>query len=125
MKVLGVCLIAMFAFSFVSCSDDDDPVDNDLFVGTYNGSVGFIDTDDDTNISSEDGRVTVVKIGDKYNFDFNNSIPSITGIEFEKENENTWINIGGSENAYIRIDQDDLRILYNNGSRTWTANAQR
>ena len=126
MKFLGVFMFAIFAFSFVSCSDDDDPANNDFFVGTYRGDVGFDDSEDgDAPIASTDGRVTVVKIGDKYNFDFNSNIPSITGIEFKKDGDNSWINVDGTDVSYIRINADKLIILYNKDSRTWTANADR
>ncbi|WP_395091623.1 hypothetical protein ACF3NR_10685 [Vaginella massiliensis] len=126
MKFLGICLFAIFAFSFVSCSDDDDPADNDFFIGSYTGSIGFNDTaNEDLPIASTDGQVTVVKIGDKYNFDFSNGIPSVTGIEFRKDGDNSWINVDGTDISYIRINAKKLTMFYNKGTRTWTANVER
>jgi len=123
-NLLKFFLVTFFAlFVFTACSDDDDPADNDLFVGTYNGRVTYVDSG--TNIESNDGNVRVVKVGDKYNFIFSNSIPNITGIEFQKEDANYSINIGGNESSYIRINASDLRIFYTKDGKVWTANATR
>ncbi|MDO6760564.1 hypothetical protein Q4566_10170 [Tamlana sp. 2_MG-2023] len=118
-----ISLIAIVTLVFTSCSSDDNPADNDLFAGTYEGQIGY--NDDNTTIASEDGSVFVTKVGDTYNFDFSNSdIPSINGIEFE-EDEETNINIGGSETSYIRIDESSLNIFYNEDGKTWTADCTR
>jgi hypothetical protein len=45
---------------FISCRKDDDPVDDNLFVGTNNGMVGYSNPDEGTEISTDDGRVTLV-----------------------------------------------------------------
>ena len=74
----------------VSCSKDNDPTDDNLFVGTYNGSVSYSEPDTETEISTDDGRVTVVKVGDNYRFDFSNGIPSINGVTMEK-NQNIFV----------------------------------
>jgi len=34
--------ISLVAFSSISCSKNDDPADNDLFVGTYKGKISFL-----------------------------------------------------------------------------------
>ncbi|KAB1068308.1 hypothetical protein F6U93_06295 [Tamlana haliotis] len=118
-----ISLIAIVALVFTSCSDDDNPADNDLFAGTYEGEIGY--NNESTTIASEDGSIFVTKVGDKYNFDFSNSdIPSINGIEFE-EGAETNINIGGSETSYIRIDESNLNIFYNEDGETWTADCTR
>jgi len=120
-KILGLfCLV----FVIASCSKKDDPADNDLFVGTYDGSVGF--KDDDTNISSKNSSVTVVKVGDNYNFKFNESgIPALTGVKFEKS-EHGIINVDFEEGVqFVRIDSSDLKILYSKDDKTWTANCSR
>ena len=122
-KLLKFFLVTFFAlFIFAACSDDDDPVDNDLFVGTYSGSVGYNDAT--TNIDAQ-GNVRVVKVGNKYNFIFSNSIPNITGVEFRREDANYSINVDGSDLSYIRINASDLKILYVVDGKTWRANATR
>lgn len=120
MKIFGIVCLTFLAFS---CSKDDDPADNDLFVGTYNGSVSY--TDGDENISSDDGSVTVAKVGNNYNFAFSNGIPNITGVEFEDDGDNGVINIGWDDTQLIRIDASTLQILYVKDGETWTANCER
>lgn len=125
-RILGIFLLVFFAVtSFSSCSDDDDPANNDFFAGTYRGSVSY--NDPDTDISTNDGSVFVTKIasGTKYNFAFSNSIPDLNGIEFEKQGDNTLVMIGSTATSYIRIDNDELKILYNKDGKTWTANCTR
>lgn len=121
-KVLGIlCLV----FVIASCSKDDDPANNDLFVGTYNGSVGF--SDDESNISADSSSVTVVKVGDDYNFKFNESgIPALTGVEFKEDGDNGMINIDFEEGVQVvRIDESNLMILYSKDGQNWTANCTR
>ncbi|HLR36427.1 MAG TPA: hypothetical protein VK084_00140 [Chitinophagaceae bacterium] len=121
-KVLGIlCLV----FVIASCSKDDDPANNDLFVGTYNGSVGF--NDDESNISADSSSVTVVKVGDDYNFKFNESgIPALTGVEFKEDGDNGIINIDFEEGVQVvRIDESNLTIMYSEDGQTWTANCTR
>lgn len=123
-KLLKFFLVTFFAlFVFAACSDDDDPSDNDLFVGTYRGSISYVDSN--TNISKENGTVRVVKIGDKYNFIFSDGIDNINNVEFRKEDANWSINVGGSDLSYIRINANTLKILYVVDGKTWTANATR
>ncbi|MFD2921619.1 hypothetical protein ACFS6H_18010 [Terrimonas rubra] len=123
-KILSVLAIALLTVSlFTSCKKDDDPADNDLFVGTYRGSVSY-NTDGET-ISKDNGSVTVVKIGSKYNFAFSDGIPDITGVEFAKENDNTYINIGGDATSYIRINASTLKILYVKDGKRWGADCTR
>lgn len=120
-KLLGVSILTLFVAT--SCSSDDDPVDNDLFVGTYEGPISY--NSDSENKSVEDGNITVVKVGNKYNFAFSDGIPNINGIEFEEEDDSYYINIGGSELNYIRINESTLKILYVDGDETWTADCSR
>ncbi|WP_160137078.1 hypothetical protein [Chryseobacterium sp. c4a] len=127
MKILGVLMLFVFtALSFWSCSKDDDPADNDFFAGTYKGSVSYKDGGS-TNISTNDGSVFVTKIasGTKYNFTFSNSIPSLNGIEFNKQGDNTLVMVGSTATSYIRIDNNTLKILYIQDGKTWTANCTR
>mgnify|MGYP007032570040 CR=1 FL=1 len=119
-KIFGIVCLTFLAFS---CSKDDDPADNDLFVGTYNGSVSY--TDGDESISAEDGSVTVAKVGNNYNFAFSNGIPNITGVEFEEDGDNSLINIGWNDTQLIRITASSLEILYIKDGETWTADCER
>ena len=123
LKILSVLLL-MFAVS-ISCSRDDDPVDNDFFAGTYKGKVTYNETGG-TSIAANDGSVFVTKIGNenKYNFAFSNGIPNLNGIEFTKDG-NTMINVGNNATALIRINNKDLDILYVKDGKTWTADCTR
>lgn len=120
-KLLGAVVLTVFVLS--ACSKDDDPADNDLFVGTYKGHVTYIT--DGENINKTDGTVRVVKVGNNYNFVFSDNIPDITGVEFEKKGDNSVINIGSSDTHYISIDNSKLVIAYAKDGKVWTANANR
>lgn len=107
---------------FTSCSKDDDPADNDLFVGTYNGRITY--NSGDVNKSNDNGSVTVVKTGNNYNFRFSDGIPNINGVEFEK-NENSVVSIGGDATKLIRITESSLTIGFTKDGETWTASCSR
>lgn len=127
-RILGFFILAFFAVSILtSCSRDDDPVDNDFFAGTYNGSLSYTNTDDDTSISVDNGSVFVTKIasGTKYNFRFSDGIPDLNGVEFEKQGDHVLVSVGADEFKYIRIDNNTLKILYTVDGKTWKANATR
>lgn len=119
-KILGLFLIVTTVM--VSCSKDDDPADNNLFVGTYKGSVSY--SKDGTNIVSSDGKVTVSKVGETYNFYFGSNIPDITGVKFEKRDDNTYISIGSGLTG-ITIDANSLDMLVVKDGATWTADCSR
>ncbi|WP_185289541.1 hypothetical protein [Chryseobacterium lactis] len=125
-KILGVLMLLITAFSFSSCSRDDDPVNNDFFAGTYKGKISYNDGSS-TNISTDNGSVFVTKIasGTKYNFAFSNSIPDLNGIEFEQKGDHSLVMIGSSGTSYIRIDNNELKILFIKDGKTWTANCTR
>lgn len=120
LKIFGILCLSIFVFT--ACNDDDDPANNDFFIGRYNGSVGY--TNSEESKSNDNGSVQVVKVGDKYNFLFSDGIPDITGIEIEK-NDNTAVMIGSTETHYIRITASNLTIFYLKDGATWTANADR
>ncbi|KQT24205.1 hypothetical protein ASG22_09320 [Chryseobacterium sp. Leaf405] len=125
-RILGVFLLMFFVVTTItSCSDDDDPANNDFFAGTYRGSVKY--TDADNNISADDGSVFVTKIasGTKYNFAFSNGIPDLNGVEFQQQGDNTLVMVGSNATTYIRIDNNDLKILYLKDGKAWTANCTR
>ena len=126
-RILGIFMLVLGVITTISsCSRDDDPANNDFFAGTYRGSVSYRDGGS-TNISTDDGSVFVTKIasGTKYNFAFSNSIPNLNGIEFEKKGDNSLVMIGSTATSYIRIDNNELKILYIKDGKTWTANCTR
>ncbi|MCW3160425.1 hypothetical protein [Chryseobacterium oryctis] len=126
-KILGLFALVLFTVtSFLSCSNDDDPTDNDFFAGTYKGSISYNDGGS-TNISTDAGSVFVTKIasGTKYNFAFSNSIPDLNGIQFEKQGDHTLVMVGSTGTSYIKIDNNVLKILYMKDGKTWTANCTR
>lgn len=116
-KLFGILFMTALA---ISCSKDDDPVDDNLFVGTYEGSVNYTESDSSTDISTDDGKVTVVKVGNSYNFDFSDGIPSLNGIKMEK-NQNVLISSDGT----IKIDEGVLFIAYSSNDEIWGANCSR
>lgn len=120
-KVLGAVIMVTLMFS-VACSKDDDPADNDLFVGTYNGTITF--NNDGETITDDDGRVTVVKVDDSYSFDFGSNIPNITGVKFQQEDDNTYVSVGDGLTG-ITITASSLKMLVSNNTGTWTANCSR
>lgn len=118
LKYLGIMLL--LAGLIFCCSKENDPTDDNLFVGTYNGRVTYTDTEANTDISTDDGRVTLVKVGDSYNFDFSDGIPSLKGVKMKK-NQNILVNTAGT----IKIDEGNLTIAYSEGEETWGANGTR
>ena len=65
--VTVICL-SLVAFSCISCSKNDDPADNDLFVGTYKGKISLLKGEEKKFV--DNGSVTVVKTGNDYYFRF-------------------------------------------------------
>jgi len=120
-KLLGAVVIATLMFA-VACSKDDDPADNDFFVGTYHGSITY--NGDGKTITDDDGRVTVVKVDDSYSFDFGSDIPNITGVKFQKKDDNTYVSIGEGVTG-ITVTASSLKMLVSNDNGTWTADCSR
>ncbi|UIR57667.1 hypothetical protein LZQ00_07560 [Sphingobacterium sp. SRCM116780] len=124
-KLFGLMAIFFTVLTtFSACSKDDDPADNDFFIGNYKGSVGYRDGSTTINENS-DGTVEVVKVGNSYNFIFNKSIPKLTGVKFEKKGDHVLVNADETSTNYIRIDNNSLTILYVKDNKTWTANCTR
>ena len=121
--ILCLSLLLIAGLAFVGCSKDDDPADNDLFVGTYHGSVSY--TKEGENKSSDNGSVTVVKAGSDYNFVFSDGIPDLTGVRFRKDGDNAVISIEEGEAKAIRITASSLVIGYAKDGAVWTANCSR
>ncbi|MDF2474801.1 MAG: hypothetical protein K0S24_284 [Sphingobacterium sp.] len=121
---LGMFILTVF-IGFTSCSKDDDPADNDLFIGKYEGTISFDDLNDNGNdVSAAEGTVTVTKVGNSYNFAFGNGIPNLNGVDFEKK-DNVLINIGSAGTGLIRIDAGKLTIGYTKDGKAWSADCQR
>ena len=121
--ILCLSLLLIAGLAFVGCSKDDDPADNDLFVGTYRGSVSY--TKEGENKSSDNGSVTVVKTGSDYNFVFSDGIPDLTGVRLRKDGDNAVISIEEGEAKAIRITASSLVIGYAKDGAVWTANCSR
>ncbi|SFS35293.1 hypothetical protein [Sphingobacterium wenxiniae] len=122
-KILSLLFIALFTFA--SCSKDDDPSDNDLFIGKYEGPISFSSSNEgDTDVPRKDGSVTVTKIGDNYTFNFSDGIPTLSNIEMKKGDNNTLI-IGDGALGTITITASTLVIAYTTDGRAWTANCER
>ena len=121
--VTVICL-SLVAFSCISCSKNDDPADNDLFVGTYKGEISFLKGKEKKSV--ENGSVTVVKTGNDYYFRFSDGIEDLKGVSFKKEGDNRLVNIDFEDGVkYIKIDASSLTMLYTTEGKTWTANAKR
>lgn len=120
MKIFGLLLIA--TTMMIACKKDTDPADKDFFVGTYKGSVSY--NKDGDNITSSDGKVTVSKVGETYNFYFGNGIPDIKGVKFEKSGDNGYVSIGSGVTG-ITINASTLKILVSKDGATWTADCTR
>ncbi len=119
--LLSAFLVALMMFT-VSCSKEKGPSDSDFFVGTYKGSISY--TDGGEIKSDSDGRVTVVKVGNSYSFDFGSGIPNITDVRFEKKDDNTYISIGSGLTG-ITVTASTLKIFVTNSKGTWTADCSR
>ena len=116
--------ISIVAFSSISCSKNDDPADNDLFVGTYNGKISYTNGQDQK--AADNGAVTVVKTGNDYYFRFSDGIEDLKGVSFKKQGDNTLVNVDWEDGLkVIRINASSLYILYTTDGKTWTANAKR
>ena len=118
-----ICL-SLVAFSCISCSKNDDPADNDLFVGTYKGKISFLKGEEKKSV--DNGSVTVVKTGNDYYFRFSDGIEDLKGVSFKKQGDNTLVNVDLQDGLkVIRINASSLYILYTTDGKTWIANASR
>ena len=116
--------ISIVAFSSISCSKNDDPADNDLFVGTYKGKISFLKGEEKK--SFDNGSVTVVKTGNDYYFRFSDGIEDLKGVSFKKEGDHTLVNVDFQDGVkFIKINASSLTMLYTTDGKTWTANAKR
>ncbi|WP_316811638.1 hypothetical protein [Pedobacter heparinus] len=119
-KIFSLLLIATTII--IACKKDKDPATTDFFVGTYKGSVSY--NKDGSTITSSDGKVTVSKVGDTYNFFFGSNIPDIKGVKFEKSGDNTYVSVGSGLTG-ITIDAGTLKMLVVKDGATWTADCTR
>ena len=121
LTLFSVICLSVLAFS---CSKKDDPADNDLFVGTYKGSISYLKGNEKK--SFDNGSVTVVKAGNDYYFRFSDGIEDLKGVSFKKEGDNTLLNVDFQDGVkYIKINASSLTMLYTTEGKTWTANAKR
>ena len=122
--LVSVICLSLVAFSCISCSKNDDPADNDLFVGTYKGSISYLNGQEKKAV--DNGSVTVVKTGNDYYFRFSDGIEDLKGVSFKKEGDNNLVNVDFQDGLkIIRITASSLYILYTTDGKTWTANAKR
>lgn len=122
MRIFAALLFGAMLVFTVGCSKDDDPADNDFFVGTYSGDISY--NDGSQTVTDDDGRVTVVKVDDSYSFDFGSGIPNITGVKFQKQDENTYISVGDGVTG-ITVTAHTLKMLVSKDGATWTADCTR
>lgn len=126
-KPIFVLFTGTFLMLFLSnCSKSTDPVDNDFFVGNYTGNISY--SDGTSNISNTaTGKVFVTKIasGTHYNFGFSDNIPDLNGIVFRQDGDHILVSADATTSVYIRIDNNELKILYIKDGKTWTANCTR
>ena len=120
-RFLSVLLIATFVF--ISCRKDDAPADNNLFVGTYNGTISYLTAGE--NKSTNNGKVTVIKVGNNFNFVFSDGIPDLKGVQFKNDGDNTVISIDDDASKFIRITASKLSIVYAKDQAVWTADCNR
>ena len=120
MRIFSLLLIATTVM--IACKKDTDPADKDFFVGTYRGSISY--QKDDNTITSSEGKVTVSKVGETYNFFFGNNIPDIKGVKFEKSSDNNYVSVGSGVSG-ISINASTLKVLVANNGATWTADCTR
>jgi hypothetical protein len=124
LKFLSIASVVLIAgMVFVSCSKNDDPADNDVFVGTYNGRITYQNSSESK--SNDNGKVTVVKVGSDYNFVFSDGIPDLTGVRFRKDGDNTVVSVDEDVTKIIRITASRLTIGYAKDGATWTADCNR
>ncbi|HOH96638.1 MAG TPA: hypothetical protein PK638_05600, partial [Candidatus Enterocola sp.] len=88
LKLSLAALVAVVILGLGSCSKDTDPADVDLFIGTYKGKISYIKVGEQSK-SNTNGSVIVSKVGSTYNFVFSDGIPALTGVKFEKKDDNT------------------------------------
>lgn len=125
-KALSILLFSLFlTVGFISCSDDTDPADQKVFADTYKGKISYISIADKKNISADDGKVLVTKLGNTYSFKFDNGIPDLNNIKFEDKGDNTYVSIGSSGLNGITITASKLTMLVVKDGKTWTANCSR
>ncbi|NLR63505.1 hypothetical protein HGH92_04220 [Chitinophaga varians] len=121
LKVVSLLLLAVLLFA--SCSKSTDPADVDIFAGTFKGKISY--SDGTTNVTKSDGSVFVTKVGTRYDFRFSDGIPDLTGVEFEKKDDNTMVNIGSSGTGVITINKDKLVIGFTRNNQVWGADCTR
>ena len=123
-KLMSLLFLAFFTLS--SCSKDDDPTDNDLFVGTYEGDISYANfSDPESNVENGPGKVTVTKLGgDNYSFSIDRDIPGLDNITMTKGDNNT-IFFNEDEIGAITISESTLSLSILRDGQKWSADANR
>ena len=117
-------LLMIAIFTVTACSKNDDPVDNDIFVGRYNGTISYTKGTSES-IRKDEGTVTVVKVsGDTYNFNFSDGIPSIRNVKMKKGESSTIILENGALGT-VSISASKLNLTYAESGQTWVADCSR
>lgn len=126
LSLILFALAGLFAFS--SCDKNTAPTDNWSFVGTYEGSVKFLDINlkpGDTNVVSKTAtKCTVLKTGDTYTFSFNEKVPDIVGLKFKKDKD-SFLSLSDTEVGAIKVTKDNLTIAFKNEKGSWAGSMKR
>ena len=120
LPVLGV--FVLMSIMYTSCSKDDNPVDNNAFVGTYRGTISYKSTG--TDISKNNGSITVVKVGDRYDFNYSDGIPAIKNVIMEK-GQGGYVGTVNGYTGFIKINASNLTIGVLKDGAAWGANTNR
>lgn len=122
--LISMLTTVLLLFVVTSCSKDTDPADTDIFAGVYSGTISYLSVNPSKRIGPLEGKVTVTKLGSSYSFHFDNGIPDLTGVKFEKKDDNTYIGIGSGFSG-ITINASSLHMLVTKDGETWTADCHR
>lgn len=127
-KLFLAGFLALFTTTLLSLSScKGDPSEHDIFIGKYEGFIGYGDLSDLEKLTLDKGTTTVSKVGKTYSFFFStekgNSVPSIVGVEFKKSDSESMTAIGLSGISAITIKNNKLDLLYTKGlGKVWKAN---
>lgn len=124
LKILLAATVLLLTFGLSSCNQNN-PSEADLFTGKYIGNVTYIKTGEGgKTITDDDVTITVIKVGNNYDFHFSHNIPSITGVEMKK-NDDSLVTIGTDGLKIIKITGEKLNISYTTDEGSWTVIAKR
>lgn len=124
MLLRGIATSILIA-GFASCAED--PADQDLFIGSYQGRITYSNPSEGKNITNDNGKVTIVKVGVKHDFHFSDNIPTIKGVRMEGNGGTFKGSISSDGAELISIKDGHLELNYIKGKldEVWTANCDR